>query len=211
MSLLAIGNLAQPDPRAWLESQLRETHPEVTEWRIRELGPNGQISLTTVERLVCGALSARSLVVAYGRDSAGRRISERHWFEVAGMMPAVVVTRPLAARSTLDRNTLTVSTVDLLAQRCAPLHDPNAAVGLRVMVSRESGDVLCSKMLTPVPAVSLGGIVRVKVSAGRVALVTEAVARADASIGDRVPLARMPSQRAFWGIVTAPGEVRINE
>jgi flagella basal body P-ring formation protein FlgA len=72
-------------------------------------------------------------------------------------------------------------------------------------------------MLGTVPAVARGKTVTVQVTAGAVVLRTEAIARADASVGERVQLYRLThtatnsNSDPFWGVVTAPGEVRVDE
>jgi flagella basal body P-ring formation protein FlgA len=49
------------------------------------------------------------------------------------------------------------------------------------------------------------------VTAGAVQLHTSAIARADGYVGDRVGLYRLPDREVFFGVVTAPGEVRVND
>jgi len=111
---------------------------------------------------------------------------------------------------------VTLSSVDVMAQSCAPLSDSASAVGMRLLQSRHQGDALCASMLGKVPAVARGNTVVVQVKAGSVVLSTEAVARADAGVGERVLLYRSPNGSSnsggyFRGVVTGPGEVRIDE
>ena len=98
-----------------------------------------------------------------------------------------------------------------MAQPCAPLSANALAVGRRLLQSRHQGDALCASMLGTVPAVARGKTVVVEVTAGAVVLRTEAIARADANVGERVPLYRPTHSDPFWGVVTGPGEVRIDE
>jgi flagella basal body P-ring formation protein FlgA len=210
-SLLLGANPVPPAPEAWLESELRRRSPEVTEWRIHEVRPSRASQEMQVERLELGPLGARTFVILHGQDGAGRRVAVRRWYEVAGFRPGLVMARPLGARTTITADMVTLSAVDVMAVPCSPLNDPIAAVGSRLLQSRHQGDTLCASMLGPAPPVARGGTVSVQVVAGAVSLTTEAVARADGFVGDRVPMYRSPDHGLFWGVVTAPGEVRVNE
>jgi len=207
--------LEPPDPDAWLESALRHCYATVTQWQIREvLPPRGSPDLQ-VERFELGPMGSRTLVLAYGRDRKGRPAVARRWYQVAGFAPGLVMTQPLGALTVVTPDMVTVASVDVMAQPCAPLSESVAAVGKRLLQSRHQGDALCASMLGTVPAVARGKTVAVQVRAGSVVLSTEAVARADAGIGERVPLYRLPgggsNGGSFWGVVTAPGEVRVDE
>jgi flagella basal body P-ring formation protein FlgA len=149
--------------------------------------------------------------VVHGRDTNGRPAVARRWYEVAGFGPAVVVTRMLGALTTVMPDMMAMTRVDVMAQPCTPLTASASAVGMRLLQSRHQGDALCASMLGPVPAVARGKTVMVEVTAGAVVLRTEAVARADAAVGERVSLYRTANSDPFWGVVTAPGEVRVNE
>lgn len=208
--VLAGGSLPEP-PEAWLEAELRRRYTTVTEWRIREIVPQRVSPEIEAERFELGVAGARSLVLVRGRDGTGRPVLERRWYEVAGFGPSLVVTRPLAALTTLTADMVDAAPADLMAQPCAPLRDRAFAVGLRLLQSRRQGEALCASMLGPVPAVARGKTVVVEVTAGDVVLRVEAVAQADAGLGDRVRLARSTNPNSFWGVVSAPGEVRIDE
>ena len=207
--VLAGGSL--PAPEVWLESELRRRYTTVTEWRIREVLPPRPSKDLQVERFEMGSLGSRTLMVVHGRDSNGRPAVTRRWYEVAGFSPGVVITRPLSALTTVTADMVTLTPVDVMAQACATLSDSAFAVGMRLLQSRHQGDALCASMLGKVPAVARGKTVVVQVTAGAVVLRTEAVARADASVGERVLLNRPTNADPFWGVVTGPGEVRIDE
>jgi flagella basal body P-ring formation protein FlgA len=164
-----------------------------------------------VQRFEVGPLGSRTLVLMHGRDSNGRPAIARRWYEIAGFGPGVVMTRPLSALTTVTPDMVALTPIDVMAQPCAPLSDPASAVGMRLLQSRHRGDALCASMLGTVPAVTRGETVIVQVTAGAVVLRTEAVARADAGVGERVPLNRSTNSDLFWGVVTTPGEVRIDE
>lgn len=198
-------------PQTWLESELHRRYTTVTEWRIREVLPPRVSQELQVERFEVGPLGSRTLVVVHGRDSAGRPAVARRWYEVAGFGPGVVMTRPLGALTTVTQDMVTLAPVDVMAQPCAPLSDRASAVGMRLLQSRHQGDALCASMLGTVPAVARGKSVVVQVTAGAVVLCTEAIAHADAGVGQRVLLTRSTNSDPFWGVVTAPGEVRIDE
>jgi flagella basal body P-ring formation protein FlgA len=210
-SLVLAGGSLPEAPAAWLESELRRRHTTVTEWRIREVLPPRLSHDLRVERFEVGPVGSRTLVLLHGRDSNGRPAVARRWYEVAGFGPGVVMTRPLGALTIVAPDMVTLASVDVMAQPCAPLRDRAAAVGMRLLESRHQGDALCASMLGTAPAVARGGTVTVQVTAGAVVLRTEAIARADAGVGERVPLHRSPNSGSFWGVVTAPGEVRIDE
>ncbi len=207
--VLAGGSL--PAPEVWLESELRRRHTTVTQWRIREVLPPRASADLRAERFEVGPLGSRTLVLVYGQDTNGHPAVARRWYEVAGFGPGVVMTRPLSALTTVTADMVTLTAVDVMAQPCAPLSDSAFAVGMRLLQSRHQGDALCASMLGTVPAVARGKTVVVEVKAGAVVLRTEAVARADASVGERVPLYRPPHSDPFWGVVTGPGEVRVDE
>jgi len=207
---LAAGASLEP-PQAWLESELRRRYTTVADWRIRELFPQRGSNELQAERYEGGTLGARSLVLVHGRDGAGRPVVARRWYAVAGVGPGLVMTRPLPALTTLTSDMVNAAPIDLLAQPCAPLGDRALAVGMRLLQSRRRGDALCASMLAPVPAVARGKTVIVRVTAGAVVLRVEAVAQADAGIGDRVRLGRANNPAPFWGVVSAPGEVRIDD
>jgi flagella basal body P-ring formation protein FlgA len=207
--VLAAGTL--PEPQTWLESELRHRYTAVTEWRIREVLPARDVNGLRVESFELGPLGSRTLVLVHGRDGSGRPAVARRWYEVAGFSPGVVLTRTLGALTTVTPDMMAVTPVDVMAQPCAALSASAPAVGMRLLQSRHEGDVLCASMLGAVPAVARGKTVTVEVTAGAVVLRTEAVARADAGIGERVSLYRASNSDPFWGVVTAPGEVRVNE
>jgi flagella basal body P-ring formation protein FlgA len=213
--VLAGGSL--PAPEVWLESELHRRYATVTQWRIREVLPQRAADDLRVERFEVGPLGSRTFVLVHGRDSNGRPTVARRWYEVAGFGPSVVMTRPLSALATVTPDMVALAPVDMLAQHCAPLSDPASAVGMRLLQSRHEGDALCASMLGTVPAVARGKTVTVQVTAGAVVLRTEAIARADASVGERVQLYRLThtttnsNSDPFWGVVTAPGEVRVDE
>jgi flagella basal body P-ring formation protein FlgA len=198
-----------PPPQVWLESRLRERYGAVREWRIRELrqqtGPDG----VAIESAELGLVGARTLVIVHGHNRNGRASLEYRWYEVSGFAPAVITTRALQVRTTVSSEMLSVASVDVIAGHCEPLTDPMQAVGLRMLQSRREGETLCASMLGHVPAVERGGTVAVQVAVGRVALRTEAVARSDADIGERVQLYRAADRSYFWGTVSAPGEVQV--
>jgi flagella basal body P-ring formation protein FlgA len=210
-SLVLAGGALPEAPDAWLESELRRRHAAVTEWQIREVLPPRASHELRVEHFEVGHLGSRTLVLVHGRDSNGRPAVARRWYEVAGFGPGVVMTRPLGALTIVAPDMVTLASVDVMAQSCAPLSDRASAVGMRLLQSRHQGDALCASMLGTVPAVARGRTVIVQVTAGAVVLRTEAIARADAGVGERVPLYRSPNSGSFWGVVTAPGEVRIDE
>jgi flagella basal body P-ring formation protein FlgA len=207
--VLAGGSL--PAPEEWLESELRRRYATVTQWRVREVLPPRVSDDLRVERFEVGPLGSRTLVLVHGLDSNGHPAIARRWYEVAGFGPRVVMTRPLSALTTVTPDMVALTPVDVMAQPCAPLSDPASAVGMRLLQSRHQGDALCASMLGTVPAVIRGKTVIVQVTAGAVVLRTEAVARADASVGERVQLNRSTNSDPFWGVVTAPGQVRIDE
>jgi len=210
-SLLLAAGPPPLSPEAWLESELRRRNGAVTEWHIREVGSPSVPREMRAETFELGSVGARTLVVVHGRDSFGRPAVAHCWYAVTGLRPGLVTTRSLNALSTIGADMVTLSSIDVLAAPCDPLNDASAAVGLRLLQSRHRGDTLCAAMLGPVPAVARGAIVSVQVVAGAVALSTEAVARNDAYIGDRVQLYRSAERSSFWGVVTAPGEARIDE
>jgi flagella basal body P-ring formation protein FlgA len=210
-SLVLAGGSLLEAPEAWLESELRRRYTTVTEWRIREVLPPRVSHDLRVERFEVGPLGSRTLVLVYGRDSDGRPAVARRWYEVAGFGPRVVMTRPLGALTTVTPDMVALGPVDVMAQPCAPLSDRASAVGMRLLQSRHQGDTLCASMLGTVPAVARGKTVIVQVTAGAVVLRTEAIAHADAGIGERVQLYRSSNSDPFWGVVTAPDEVRIDE
>jgi flagella basal body P-ring formation protein FlgA len=207
--VLAAGSL--PAPETWLESELRRRYTAVTQWRIREVLPARAADSLRVESFELGPLGSRTLVLVHGRNGNGRPAVARRWYEVAGFSSGVVVTRTLGALTTVTPDMMAVAPVDVMAQPCAPLSASAPAVGMRLLQSRHQGDVLCASMLGPVPAVARGKTVIVEVTAGAVVLRTEAVARADAGVGERVSLYRSANSDPFWGVVTAPGEARIDE
>jgi flagella basal body P-ring formation protein FlgA len=211
LTSLVLAPGSAPEPQTWLESELRRRYTAVTEWRIREVLPTRGADGLHAERFELGPLGSRTLVLVHGRDSNGRPAMARRWYEVAGFSPGVVVTRALGALTTVTSDMMTEAPVDVMAQPCAPLSVGAAAVGMRLLQARHEGDVLCASMLGPVPAVARGKTVVVEVTAGAVVLRTEAVARADAGVGERVSLYRAANTDPFWGVVTAPGEVRIDE
>ncbi len=210
-SLVLTGDAFLEAPEAWLESELRRRYSTVTEWRIREVLPPRVPHDLRVERVEVGHLGSRTLVLVHGRDGNGRPAVAHRWYEVAGFGPGVVVTRPLGALTTVTPDMVDLAPVDVMAQPCVPLRDGASAVGMRLLQSRHQGDALCASMLGTVPAVARGKTVVVQVTAGAVVLRAEAVARADAGVGERVALYRSPNSDPFWGVVTAPGEVRIDE
>jgi len=217
LTSLVLTSGALPEaPQAWLESELRRRDATVSQWQIRELLPSHASHELRPEGFEVGSLGSRTLVLVHGRDGSGRPTVERHWYEVAGFAPRVVMTRPLGALTTVTSDMVTLAPVDVMAQSCAPLSDSSSAVGMRLLRSRHQGDALCASMLGKVPAVARGKTVIVQVKAGSVVLSTEAVARTDAGIGERVPLYRSSNSGStgggyFWGVVTGPGEVRIDE
>lgn len=213
--VLAAGPVSEA-PEVWLESELRRRYVTVTQWRIREVLPPRAAPDLRMERFEVGPLGSRTFVSVHGRDSNGRPAVRRHWYEVAGFALGVVMTRPLGALTIVTPDMVTLTSVDVMALSCAPLSDSASAVGMRLLQSRHQGDALCASMLGTLPAVARGNTVIVQVTAGSVVLRTEAVARADAGVGERVLLYRSPnsgsnSGGSFWGVVTAPGEVRIDE
>jgi flagella basal body P-ring formation protein FlgA len=212
--VLAGGSLSPPE--VWLESELRRRYSTVTQWQIREVLPPRAAHELHAELFEVGPLGSRTLVSVHGRDENGRPAVARHWYEVAGFAPGVVMTRQQGALTVVTPDMVTVTSVDVMAQSCAPLGEGASAVGMRLLQSRHQGDALCASMLGPVPAVARGKTVLVQVKAGSVVLRTEAVARTDAGVGERVLLYRSStagenSGGSFWGVVTAPGEVRIDE
>jgi flagella basal body P-ring formation protein FlgA len=207
--VLAEGSL--PTPQGWLESELRQRYTAVAQWRIREVLPTRDADSLRVESFELGPLGSRTLVLVHGRDGNGRPAVARRWYEVAGFSPGVVMTRTLGALATVTPDMMAVTQVDVMAQPCAPLSASASAVGMRLLQSRHQGDVLCASMLGPVPAVARGKTVIVEVTAGAVVLRTEAVARTDAGVGERVSLYRASNSDPFWGVVTAPGQVSVNE
>lgn len=211
LTALVLATGSPPEPRTWLESELRHRYTAVTQWRIREVLPSHGADSVQAESFELGPLGSRTLVLVHGRDSKGRPAVARLWYEVAGFSSGVVVTRMLGALTTVTPDMLAVAPVDVMAQPCVPLSASAAAVGLRLLQARHRGDVLCASMLGSVPAVARGKTVTVEVTAGAVMLRTEAVARADAGVGERVSLSRAANSDPFWGVVTGPGEVRVNE
>ena len=211
LTSLVLAGSSPPAPEAWLESELHRRYATVTQWRIREVLPPRVSDGLQVERFEVGPLGSRTLVLVHGRDSNGRPAVARRWYEVAGFGPGVVMTRPLGALTTVTPDMVAPAPVDMMAQSCAPLSDPASAVGMRLLQSRHQGDALCASMLGTVPAVARGKAVTVQVTAGAVVLRTAAIARADAGVGDRVQLYRSVNSEPFWGVVTAPGEVRVDE
>ena len=195
--VLAAGSLPEA-PEAWLESELRRRDATVTQWQIRELLRHASHDLRP-EGFEVGPFGSRMLVLVHGRDSSGRPTVERHWYEVIGFAPRVVMTRPQGALTTVTPDMVTLAPVDVMAQSCTPLSDTSSAVGMRLLQSRHQGDALCASMLGKVPAVARGKTVIVQVKAGSVVLSTEAVARADAGIGERVLLYRSPNGGANSG------------
>ena len=214
-SLVLAQGLSPVEPEAWLESELRRRHAAVKEWRIREVLPPRVSEELRIERFEVGPLGSRTLLLMHGRDSIGRPAVARRWYEVAGLGPGVVITRPSGALTIVTPEMVSLDSVDVMAQPCTPLSDPRSAVGRRLLQSRHQGDALCASMLGTVPAVERGRTVTVQVTAGAVVLRTEAIARADAGVGERVLLYRSPTigsnGGSFWGVVAAPGQVRIDE
>jgi flagella basal body P-ring formation protein FlgA len=211
LTSLVLAGSSLPAPEAWLESELRRRYATVTQWRIREVLPPRISAGLQVESFEVGPPGSRTFVLVHGRDSSGRPAVARRWYEVAGFGPGVVMTRPLSALTTVTPDMVAPAPVDVMAQPCTPLGDPASAVGKRLLQSRHQGDALCASMLGTVPAVARGKTVTVQVTAGAVVLRTAAVARADAGVGDRVQVYRSANSEPFWGVVTAPGEVRVDE
>jgi flagella basal body P-ring formation protein FlgA len=211
LTSLALAGGSLPAPEAWLESELRGRYATVTEWQIREVLPPRSSDDLRAERFEMGPLGSRTLVLVHGRDGNGRPAVARRWYQVAGFGPGLVMTRSLGALTTVTPDMVALAPVDVMAQHCVPLGDVAFAVGMRLLQSRHQGDALCASMLGTVPAVARGKTVVVQVTAGAVVLSTEAVARADAGVGERVLLSRSTNSDPFWGIVTGPGEVRIDE
>ncbi len=210
-SLVLAGGPLLGDPAAWLESELRSRYTNVTEWRIREVLPPAVAPDLRVERLEVAAVGSRTQVVVHGRDAAGRAAVVRRWYQVTGLGPGLVATRPLGALTAVTADMLDLASVDVMAQSCDPLGDRSAAVGKRLLRSRQRGDALCASMLGAVPAVVRGKPVTVEATAGAVSLRATAVAAADADIGERVLLRRGIGKDPFWAVVTAAGEARIDE
>ena len=202
-----IASLASPE--VWLESALRDRFAQVTRWDIREVRAASVRETLTPERYELGHVGSRTLVLVHGRSAQGREILQQRWFEVSAYQPAVVTLQTLYARTELSAQMLSVMPIDLMGQSCTPLTDPAAAVGFRILEARREGEALCASMLAPVPAVQRGTTVSVTVRVGAVALVTEAVARSDARVGERLSLYRASDHTYFFGVVSAPGEVQI--
>jgi flagella basal body P-ring formation protein FlgA len=208
---LSVAAASSVTPEAWLERELHERYDNVTEWRIRELQPAHTGKELSVERIELGTVGARTLLIVHGRDAAGHAVTQRRWFDVSAIGLGAVLTQPLPALTPIPENAAILARIDRFAQPCGVVDDLERLRRKRLLVSRRAGEAVCDSMLGPIPDVARGATVTVEAIAGSVALQTEAVARTDAVVGQRVQLVRDPNRGIIWGVVTAPGRARVDD
>lgn len=81
--------------------------------------------------------------------------------------------------------------------------------GYRLRNAIQPGKVITRADLEPIPLISAGDRVRLELVSGGLVIATEALARSQGALGERVRL-ELPSRKQVQGVVTAEGEARIS-
>lgn len=190
------------------QAQTRFNHPEITltplDKRLRLQQCSGELE----------AFSNRELNSA-GNVTVGVRCHQPvAWtvylpLQIKVMQPMVVISRPVSANHVLTEQDLRIERRDIGNLRQGYLANIAAAVGQQVKYSLGLGTVIQPNHLRPLNVVKRGETIILVASAGTMEVRMQGTAMADASLGDRVRVRNLSSERVVEGVVDAPGVVRV--
>lgn len=129
--------------------------------------------------------------------------------QIKVMKPMVVVARPVSANHVLTEQDLRIEHRDIGSLRQGYMANIAAAVGQQTKYSLGMGTVIQSNHLRPLNVVKRGESIVLVASAGTMEVRMQGTAMSDASLGDRVRVKNLSSERVVEGIVDAPGVVRV--
>lgn len=124
------------------------------------------------------------------------------WFAVSVLQDVLVASRELAAGSLLQPEDLSLGHRDISWVRGTPVANDLMLEGKRLKRRIPAGKILTGEALEALPAVVKGQQVMVRAVAGRVSLVTPAIALADGRARQRIWV-RKPDSREKYSVVVA--------
>lgn len=158
-------------------------------------------------RVESQALSTRMCVWLDVRDEDTLAASIPLWFAVDAEIFAYLIANDVKAGTIFKNQVIVKQRVSLSALRGKPVVDLLAWEDTRFKHDLPAQSVLVEELLQPVPAVHYGQKVQVKSTFGKIAVVTEALARSEADIGGRVQLQSLSTHEMYTGRVVDRGMV----
>jgi len=126
--------------------------------------------------------------------------------KISQQVPAVAVSRQLAAGSYLSSDVLNSTETDLLQSRGALVSDIELVVGARTKKSLNVGQIL---RLNDLCLVCKGDVVTIVGLSNGLSVTTKATALQDGSLGDNVKVQNLQSKRVLTAQITAVKRVEI--
>ena len=183
---------------------------------------NPQVSVTPLDKRLrlqhcekaLEAFSNRDIATA-GNVTVGVRCQEPvAWtvyipLQIKVMRPMVVIARPVSANHVLTKQDLRIEQHDIGKLRQGYMANIAAVVGQQVKYSLGLGTVIQKNHLRPLNIVKRGESIVLVASAGTMEVRMQGTAMSDASLGDRVRVKNLSSERVVEGVVDGPGVVRV--
>ena len=174
---------------------------------------NPQVSVTPLDKRLrlqhcekgLEAFSNRDIATA-GNVTVGVRCQEPvAWtvyipLQIKVMRPMVVIARPVSANHVLTKQDLRIEQHDIGKLRQGYMANIAAVVGQQVIQKNH---------LRPLNIVKRGESIVLVASAGTMEVRMQGTAMSDASLGDRVRVKNLSSERVVEGVVDGPGVVRV--
>ncbi|HEX7640586.1 MAG TPA: flagellar basal body P-ring formation chaperone FlgA [Burkholderiaceae bacterium] len=132
-------------------------------------------------------------------------------FSVSAAGPVLVARHDLPKGAVLDCNDTESQQRDLAALASPPLTGDCAALLKRTKRNLAAGEVLLANAAEPLPAVSEGQYVTLKVAEGAVVIESRALALTDGEMGQRIPVKPTMGEEPVLAVVVAPGLVNLSE
>lgn len=129
--------------------------------------------------------------------------------QIKVMQPMVVIARPVSANHVLTEKDLLIEQRDIGNLRQGYMANIAAVVGQQAKYSLGLGTVIQKNHLRPLNIVKRGESIVLVASAGTMEVRMQGTAMSDASLGDRVRVKNLSSERVVEGVVDAPGVVRV--
>jgi len=129
--------------------------------------------------------------------------------QIKVMQPMVVIARPVSSNHVLTKQDLRIEQRDIGNLRQGYMANIAAVVGQQAKYSLGMGTVIQKNHLRPLNIVKRGESIVLVASGGTMEVRMQGTAMSDASLGDRVRVKNLSSERIVEGIVDGPGVVRV--
>lgn len=194
-----------------LQQALTARYPAVRHWQITALSSARQEQRFAAQFITDASVLhvGKRSVVQLWCELPQRRQCATVWFAVRGMQWMLSSSNELPAASSLTSAVLALEEHDVLQLKCESLQSVEGLADWRTTRHLRAGEALCRNFLEPRPSVSRGESVRVRASAGSLAVSARGIAEQDGNAGQMIRVRR--SNETFTARVTGSGQVAVDE